>query len=153
MIIKFKSWLITGPHKIQTIFLRVLSSLWQAWCYGHGHVERVPVPHLPLTEELFPNTKPDTPLMQLRAISLGSVTLMERSTPVVLFLLWKLLVSMRAPFGILCSGLSKPSEHSCFLYSMPSRPFTIFPALLGMLAKSFISFLYSGTPTCTQNSK
>lgn len=32
------------------------------------------MPHLPLTEELFPNTKPDTPLMQLRAISLGSVT-------------------------------------------------------------------------------
>lgn len=79
--------------------------------------------------------------------------LLERSTPVVLFLLWKLLVAMRPPFSILCSGLSKPSEHSCFLYSVPSRPFTIFPALLGMLAKSFISFLYSGTPTCTQNSK
>jgi len=54
---------------------------------------------------------------------------------------------------LLCSALSKPRELSCSSYILPSRPFTVFTALLLMPSNSLMSFLYCGAPNCLQCSK
>uniref|UniRef100_A0A8B9T4B1 Calmodulin-binding domain-containing protein n=1 Tax=Anas platyrhynchos TaxID=8839 RepID=A0A8B9T4B1_ANAPL len=50
---------------------------------------------------------------------------------------------MRSPLSLF-SRLNKPSDLSHSSYVFPSRPFTIFVALLWTLSNSFTSFLYCG---------
>ena len=46
---------------------------------------------------------------------------------------------------LLCSGLSKPRDHSRSSHTLPSTPLTIFIAMLWTLSDSFLSFSRSGT--------
>lgn len=57
--------------------------------------------------------------------------------------------AMRSSLSLLCSGLNNSKDLSCSSYILPSRPFTIFVALLWMLSSSLMSF-YCGTQNCTQ---
>ena len=47
----------------------MLLELWQVWCHD-----------CPLSEEPFPNTQPDPPLMQLHAVSLGTIAVIKRQS-------------------------------------------------------------------------
>jgi len=50
---------------------------------------------------------------------------------------------------LLCSGLSKPRDLSCFSYFLPSKLFITFIAHFWMLSTSFMSFLHCITQTHT----
>ena len=91
------------------------------------------------SEELFPNPQPYSPLTQFHSAPLDPVTVTEsraQRCPSAPFN--ELQAAMRPPFSILCSGLNKPRDLSCFLYILSSRPFIFFH----MLSHSFISSLY-----------
>ena len=49
---------------------------------------------------------------------------------------------MITPLSLLCSGLNKPRDLSHSSHTLPSRPFTVFTALLWTLSNSSMSFSY-----------
>lgn len=59
--------------------------------------------------------------------------------------------AMRSSLSLLCSGLNNSKDLSCSSYILPSRPFTIFVALLWMLSNSFMCILCCVPKTAHSN--
>ena len=124
-------------------FIQMLLELHEARC--RDHCPGQPVPCLPASgEELFSNTQPDPPLKQLHAVASYHITSPENralrcpSAPCE-----ELQATVRPHLSLLCPGLNTPRDLSHSSDVFPSRPFTIFIALLWTLSHSFISLLYT----------
>jgi len=98
-----------------------------AWGCTYCLGEPVPGPNHPLMEDLFLTPKS----AKLHAISSGPVAVTREQSSELPW--WGAVGLHEASPQLLCSGLNKPRALSCFSYILPSRPFTVFIALLWTL--------------------
>ena len=125
------------PHRItsQILCLRALSKCFlncQNWGCDHSPGQSVPCSPPFDGEQPFPDIQPDPPLTQLHTIPLSPDVVTDSRAQCF----------PSAPCGscshhgsspqLLCSGLDKPRDLSRSSYTLPSRLFTTFVALLAL---------------------
>ena len=117
-------------------YFQVLSKhCWTLTVRGHAYSPREPVPepNHPLVKNLSltPNlTLPwGSPMPFPRALSLSQRAELSADPPLPV----RSCSRQEASSQLLCSGLNTPRDLSCFSYTLPSRPFSIFVPLWNFL--------------------
>ena len=141
--------------KIRSCLDNVLSHFLNSGKQGHDHFCRKPVlvPDHCLDEEPFPVIQPDSTPQNSSMPFPQSLSLSPESRAQhcpSAFLRRNYSCHEASPQPSSAFRFNKPRYLSCSSYVFPSRPFTIFVALLWILSNYFMSSLYCGTQKCTQ---